>query len=122
MVLGKYCARQRAQKARVTSRVQGWSASKVRWSAGSGCHKVSISLLNVWFPSQEQAERKVLLRMPRHANLIKPSSSLSSLTAHGQDEIINRICEGRRRLSKTVQKPGNDDSADSKGRKLLRSV
>ena len=35
--LGKYCARRWAQKARVTSRVQGWSASKVRWSTGRGC-------------------------------------------------------------------------------------
>ena len=32
--LGEYCARRRAQKFRVTSRVQGWSASYLKEPAG----------------------------------------------------------------------------------------
>ena len=43
-VLREYCARRRAQKVGVTSRVQGWCTARVRWCTGSGCLEIRLGL------------------------------------------------------------------------------
>ena len=65
-VLGAYCAQRRAQNIRVTFRVQGWSASKVRWSAGSVYLRICLQLFGLFsFPSTNalsfSALRKILV-------------------------------------------------------------